>query len=204
MLSQCSIIGVATIIQPQIRREAMKVALAPSYRTWLFALLPKTLGVGTAGLWLRSMDWLLRVDTDGLTLRYHRRVPWSSIKRIGISRSYLDGHVREVRIHHRGGVSKVPLGQLRDGEEVAGLILSMFKRTCEARTGGNMKIPEPTRARFVARDRLGSEDAPVARHRPARNTLVKTEVEIANVAPKPRDTCGRDGRVDRVPRRAAG
>jgi hypothetical protein len=47
----------------------------------------------------------------------------------GLSRSYLDGHVCEMRIHHHGSVSRIPVRGLRDGEEVAGAILTMFKRT---------------------------------------------------------------------------
>jgi hypothetical protein len=95
----------------------------------MFALLPTTLGVGTAALWWRSLNWPLRVEADGLTLRHHRKLPWTSISRIGVSRSYLDGHVCEMRIHHHGCVAKVSVRGLRDGEEVAGAILTMFKET---------------------------------------------------------------------------
>jgi hypothetical protein len=95
----------------------------------MLILIPTTLGLGTAALWLRSLSWPLRIDTEGLTLRYHRRLPWKSISRIGVSRSYLDGHAHEICIHHRGGVSKIPLRGLRDGELVADSILTMFKRT---------------------------------------------------------------------------
>jgi hypothetical protein len=111
----------------------MKVALAPQYRMWMFALFPTTLGLGSAALWLRSLSWPLRIDATGLTLRHHRRVDWRAIKRIGVSRSYLDGHVSQLRIHHDGGVSKVPLHDLQDGEKVARTILDMFQQTHRVR-----------------------------------------------------------------------
>jgi hypothetical protein len=111
----------------------MKVALASQYRMWMFALFPTTLGVGTAALWLRSLSWPLRIDAAGLTLRHRRRVDWQSVRKIGVSRSYLDGHVGEMRIHHDRGICKIPLQGLKDGEEVAETILSMFKQVDRAR-----------------------------------------------------------------------
>jgi hypothetical protein len=188
----------------------MKVALAPSYRTWMLALLPATLGVGTAALWLRSLSWPLNIDADGLTLRYHRRLPWSAIKRIGVSRGYLDGHVCEMRIHHHGGVSRIRIRELRDGDEVAGMILTMFKRTRRAHGGEGPRAVEPTPdiTRFVVGDqlpidRLRIQDAPVPRHPPVRDTLVKIQAEITNVVQRPRDDCSRDERrVGRIPSRA--
>jgi hypothetical protein len=122
----------------------MKVTLALTYRAWMLALFPTTLGLGTAALWWRSLNWPLRVDADGVTLRRHRRLPWSAISRIGVSRSYLDGRVCEMRIHHHGGsVAKIPVRGLRDGERVAGAILTMFKRTRGTRlTSGTQEIDE--------------------------------------------------------------
>jgi hypothetical protein len=92
------------------------------------ALLPATLGVGTAALWLRSLGWPLRIDATGVTLRHHRRVDWHSITRIGVSRSYVDGHVAQLRIHHDGVVNKIPLHDLLEGEKVARAIINMFER----------------------------------------------------------------------------
>ena len=106
----------------------MKIALAPRYRAWMVALLPSTLGLGTAVLWLHSMHWPLDIDPAGLTLRSRRRVAWRSIRRIGVSRSYLDGHISEMRIHHDGGVSKIPINSLENGDRVARIILAMFAR----------------------------------------------------------------------------
>jgi hypothetical protein len=94
----------------------------------MVALLPSTLGLGTALLWLHSMHWPLDIDPAGLTLRSRRRVAWRSIRRIGVSRSYLDGHISEMRIHHDGGVSKIPINSLENGDRVARIILAMFAR----------------------------------------------------------------------------
>jgi hypothetical protein len=107
----------------------MKIALAPHYRNWMVALVPMTLGLGTVALWARSLNWPLIVDETGLTLRSHRRVEWRSVRAIGLSRSYLDGHVLHLRIHHERGTSIIPVRGLRDGEAVASTIVAMFKRT---------------------------------------------------------------------------
>ena len=105
----------------------MKVALAPQYRSWMLALLPATLGVGTAALWFRSRNWPLSVDAAGVKLRSRRRVGWSSINKISVSCSYLEGHVSQMRIHHTHGVDKVPVGVLADGQEVVKAILDTFE-----------------------------------------------------------------------------
>jgi hypothetical protein len=110
-------------------RGTMKIALAPRYRNWMVALFPMTLGLGTAVFWVRSLNWPLIVDETGLTLRSHRRVEWHSVRAIGLSRSYLDGHVSHLRIHHEQGTSVIPVCALRDGEAVARTIVAMFKRT---------------------------------------------------------------------------
>jgi hypothetical protein len=158
------------------------------------------------------LSWPLRIDADGLTLRYHRRLPWSSISRIGISRSYLDGHAREVRIHHRSGVNKIPLRGLRDGEMVADTILTMFKRTRGRRPNG---IPTEIESGEVESREIEStaggghlpiQDVQVARHQQGlihatRDALIKIESEIANEGP--RHDCIRGERVGRIPRRAA-
>ena len=104
----------------------MKVALAHRYRTWMFVLLPSTLGLGSAALWLRSMNWPMEFDDAGLTLRNHRQVSWSAIRKIGVSRSYRDGHVSQIRIHYGDGISKIPVHALKDGQRVVRTILTMF------------------------------------------------------------------------------
>jgi hypothetical protein len=127
LTSQCATSHTAVQSSSALEGKAMKVALAPQYRMWMFALFPATLGIGTAALWLRSLSWPLRVDATGLTLRHHRRVNWQSITKIGVSRSYLDGHVAQLRIHHHGGVNRIPVHGLQDGEKVARTILTMFE-----------------------------------------------------------------------------
>lgn len=110
----------------------MRVALAPHYRIWLLALLPTTLGVGTLLLWLRSLNWPQSIDAGGITLRYRRyprRVPWHSIRNICVSCSYLDGHVKEMRLHYADGTSKIPVDSLQGGQEVVRTILAMFEQT---------------------------------------------------------------------------
>jgi hypothetical protein len=132
VLSQCSIIKtVAGVIESE--GNAMKVALAHRYRTWMFALLPSTLGLGSAALWLHSLNWPLEFDEAGLTLRNHRQVSWDAIRKIGVSRSYRDGHVCQIRIHYDDGVSKIPVHALQDGQTVVRAILTMFARADRAR-----------------------------------------------------------------------
>lgn len=106
----------------------MRVALAPRYRNLMFVLFPVTLGVGTAALWFRSLNWPLDIDGAGLRLRSRRYLDWRSIKKIGVSRSYRDGHVSQIRIHHAGGVSKIPTDGLEQGQHVARIILAIFEQ----------------------------------------------------------------------------
>jgi hypothetical protein len=111
----------------------MKVALAYRYRMWMLVLLPATAGVGTIALWLCSLKWPLSIDKRGVTLRYRGRIEWHTITKIGLSRSYLDGHCAQLRIHHATGTCKVPLRALRDGQDVVKAIVTMFD---EARASG--------------------------------------------------------------------
>lgn len=111
----------------------MKVALAPRYRTWMFVLFPPTLGLGSAALWLHSLNWPLELDEVGLTLRNHRQASWAAIRKIGVSRSYRDGHVCQMRIHYGDSVSKIPVHALQDGQTVVRTILTMFANANRAR-----------------------------------------------------------------------
>jgi hypothetical protein len=106
----------------------MKVALAPRYRSWMLILFPATLGLGTAALWFHCRNWPLNIDEGGVRLRSHRHVAWNSIRKISVSRSYLDGHVSHVRIHHTGGISRVPVDGLDDGQQVVRTILGFFAK----------------------------------------------------------------------------
>jgi hypothetical protein len=133
-MSHCSIYN-RSMRFDHFKGDAMKVALAPAYRIRMFALLPATLGLGTAFLWARSLRWPSSLDADGMTLRYRRRVPWHAIKRIRVRRDYRDGHATRIDIHHHGSVERIPVRALEDGERVARVILSMFNQRRRVRTG---------------------------------------------------------------------
>jgi hypothetical protein len=164
LLSQCSIYyGALHSSLIANGRETMKVTLASSsYRSSMLAMLPALpakVGVGTVALWWRRLNRPLRIDAEGLTLRHHRRLPWSAISRIGVSRSYLDGHVFEMRIHHHGTVSKIPLRGLRDGEEIAGIILTMFKgkRRTRPNRDANEIAPIAAETRLAGPDQFANQ-----------------------------------------------
>ena len=124
----------------------MKVALAPGY--WMFALLPTTLGVGTAVLWTLSLRWPRSIDAHGLTLGDRRKVPWQSIERIGVWRDYCGRDVSRIDIHHGGSVERVPVRWLRDGQMIASMILALFKE----RRHGERPRSEWLRSHKAARD----------------------------------------------------
>jgi hypothetical protein len=127
--------------------KAMKVDLAPKYRIWMFALLPATLGLGTAALWMRGLSWPRSVDVEhGLILPYRRKVPWESITKIGAWHDYLDGHVLRLDIHHHGRISKIPVRALRDGENVARVIIASFKQARRLRPLGQSMDMTPMNA----------------------------------------------------------
>ena len=97
---------------------------------------------------------------------------WRSIDKIGLSRSYLDGHVSELRIHHTSGISKIPVQRLHEGEKVVRVVLAMFARTNQAQTlkrraeanaarglqTGSTPRATPTRAHFARAAPRGSAE----------------------------------------------
>ncbi len=107
----------------------MKVALARRYRIWMLALLPATLGIGTAALWARSLNWPCDIDREGLMLRCRRKIHWRVIRQVTVVRDYLDGHVARIDIDCPGGISRIPVHALYDGEHIAAVILAMFKKS---------------------------------------------------------------------------
>jgi hypothetical protein len=111
----------------------MQVALSARYRTWMVALFPATLGLGTAALWFLSRDWPLVIDESGMRLRSHRYVNWNSITKLSVSRSYCDGHASHIRLHHHGHVTTVPVGGLENGQAVVNTMVLMFKRTAKTK-----------------------------------------------------------------------
>jgi hypothetical protein len=112
----------------------MKIELAASYRNWMLALVPATLGLGTVVLWLMSLGWPRGIDEKGLTLRDNRRVGWDSIRKIRVRRCYLDDHISHVRIHHDRGVAEMRLDRLQNGQDVARVILAMFEHVNRTRS----------------------------------------------------------------------
>jgi hypothetical protein len=148
-----------TTMNADVGDTAMKITLAPQYRRWMFLLLPATLGVGTAALWLRSLRWPCSIDEQGLTLRSRRKVRWQAIRQITVVCNYLDGRVARIDIRRRGGTCRVPVNALRDGQRVATAILTMFKqsrRTCARAlpvTGAPTLLPELPAAQRIPRER---------------------------------------------------
>jgi hypothetical protein len=140
----------------------MKVALASRYRNLMLVLFPATLGLGTAVLWLRSLSWPLSLDEAGIMLRHRRRVEWHSIRKIGLSRSYLDGRVSQIRIHHAGGICKIPVHGLKDGQLVARTILAMFGQVKRARASQDSARTEP----MLGRENVGERQVMQARRQP--------------------------------------
>jgi len=125
----------------------MKVELAPYYRNWMLALLPTTFGLGTAALWLISLEWPASIDELGLVLRDKRRVDWTSIRKIRVSRSYLDDHVSHIRIHYDGGVAGIRVDRLEHGQDVVRIVLAMFEHVNQVRKAqrSGQEIPTPDR-----------------------------------------------------------
>lgn len=105
----------------------MQIHLARRYRQLMLTLLPTTLGLGTVTLWARALNWPRSVDSDGLALRYGRRVPWHAIEKIAVQRSYLDGRTLRLDIHYKRGSSSVPVHSIENGPEVANNICAMFR-----------------------------------------------------------------------------
>ena len=125
----------------RFERHSVKVAFARGYRNWEFALLPATLGIGTAVLWARSLSWPRNVDAHDLSLGYRRKVSWRSIERISVWRNYCNGDVFQIDIRHHGSVDRVPVRSLRDGQEIASAILARFKERRRGQSANSFIMP---------------------------------------------------------------
>jgi hypothetical protein len=97
----------------------MDVHLAGRYRAWMWLLLLPTLGLGTLGLWAYALRWPRSVDGEGIWLRSGRRVPWTSIKGLGVVRRRSEAEVTRLDIHFDGGVAQVPVGFIDNGSALA-------------------------------------------------------------------------------------
>jgi hypothetical protein len=141
LLSQCSGNNVAlpNLLKRQGRTMGMGIALEPRYRGWITAVFQATLGLRTSlaaqstvglahALRLCSRNSALAIDEAGLRFDSQSPVAWSSITKISVSRSYLDGHVAQMRVHHARGVDEIRVSELENGQELVGSILSRFKR----------------------------------------------------------------------------
>lgn len=127
-------------------------------------------------LWLRTLGWPLKVDETGITLRHHRRVGWSAITKIGVSRSYLDGHVSQIRVHYGRKVSRIPIRALRDGARVAEAILAQFRlhRRLNVVTIANAWAP---RGGLVANSRNSSPRPSLRESPPRENRILRNAGE---------------------------
>jgi hypothetical protein len=124
----------------------MKVCLAPRYRLWMWLLLPTTLGMGTALLWMFSLGWPRAIGTETLTLRGWRRIRWGEITAIKLRCDYMDGRITRIDVHHPRGRSRIAVNALLNGQVVATIILASFKRARRARpTHLALPIPDAPR-----------------------------------------------------------
>ena len=64
-------------------------------------------------------SWLFAVSPEGAV---------AISREICVCCDYLDGHVARIEIHHRDSICKIPVRALRDGDNVARIILAMFMR----------------------------------------------------------------------------
>jgi len=175
----------------------MKVALATTYRVWMFALLPATLGVGTLALWAQSLNWPLSVDEDGITLRHRRRIPWASIKAITVRRHYCDGHISQVDIRHRGSTSKIPVHALHDGQNVATEMIALFKQARRVHSKGQ-------NPRLGAAVHSDGKVTPIPREKLRRGDLVNAPIDVQGTRVVARSVANGDTRNPRYDWRGSG
>jgi hypothetical protein len=107
----------------------MRVHLARRYRTWMWLLLPSTLGLGTAALWAHSLEWPLIIDAEALTLRSRRKLSWSKIRKITTHRDYGDDRILQLDIQTASSQWRIPMRGLEDAQTVAVTIVSVFRQS---------------------------------------------------------------------------
>jgi hypothetical protein len=120
----------------------MKVCLSPRYRLWMWLLLPTTLGLGTALLWMLSLSWPCAIELETLALRGRRSVRWREIAAIKLRCNYMDGRITRMDVHHPRGRSRIAVNALQNGQVVAAIILASFKRARRARST-DLALPMP-------------------------------------------------------------
>ena len=138
----------------------MKIFLTSRYWNWVIDLFRTIPGAGIIGLWRRGLNYPL-VDEGGLTLCRQCRIDWRTIRKIGVSRSYVDGHVAELRIHHRSGVSNIPVLGLQNRQALVRTILNEFERVNRTRARECQAPAEPAQelSPLTVRRRCWANDA---------------------------------------------
>ena len=111
----------------------MDVRLAREYRSWMVALLPLTLGLGTLVLWVRASRWPRRLERDGVRLRNGRFVRWKEITRIGVTKREFDEETVNLDLYFADGSARVPVRHLQDGERIAAAVRRHYPRKCTDR-----------------------------------------------------------------------
>jgi hypothetical protein len=112
----------------------MKVCLSPRYRLWMWLLLPTTLGLGTALLWMLALGWPREIEPETLTLRGRRSIRWREICAVKLRCNYMDGRITRIDVHYPRGRSRIAVNALQNGQVVAAIILASFKRARRARS----------------------------------------------------------------------
>jgi hypothetical protein len=172
-------------------------AITSPYWNWMITLFRTTLGPGIIVLWRGGLNYPL-VDEGGLTLSRQRRIDWRTIKKIGVSRSYVDGHVSEIRIHHRSGISKIPVHGLQNGQALVRTILNKFEQVDRTPARAHQAPAEPDQglSPLTVRRRCWANDAALVDEAPhgeikdwkqqsamLRNTLARRSVKFQGAAP---------------------
>jgi hypothetical protein len=172
-------------------------AITSPYWNWMITLFRTTLGPGIIVLWRGGLNYPL-VDEGGLTLSRQRRIDWRTIKKIGVSRSYVDGHVSEIRIHHRSGISKIPVHGLQNGQALVRTILNKFEQVDRTPARAHQAPAERDQglSPLTVRRRCWANDAALVDEAPhgeikdwkqqsamLRNTLARRSVKFQGAAP---------------------
>jgi hypothetical protein len=110
----------------------MDVRLADRYRFWMWLLLPLTLGLGTVILWAWALRWPRQLTTRGIRLRGGQFVDWSDIKRLGVTEGQFDHETIQLDLYFNGGVARVPVRYLDNGEQAAAAIRASVRNRMKA------------------------------------------------------------------------
>ena len=175
----------------------MKIFLTSRYWNWVIDLFRTIPGAGVIGLWRRGLNYPL-VDEAGLTLCRQCQIDWRTIRKIGVSRSYVDGHFSEIRIHHLCGISKIPVHGLQNGQALVRTILNKFEQVNRTRARAHQAPAQPAQglSPLTVRRRCWANDAALVdealhgeikdwkqQSAMLRNTLARRSVKFQGTAP---------------------